>query len=132
MAETDPIRLWQEQVRKLLAAGEAMSDQSALARQLFEPMQRQAELFQAAIEQQAGAQGDMVRTIVEPLVAQAELLTGVVEPLRRQAELFEGVAESLSQAARLMRSQAELFAKATEPVRGQADLLRRLAPRQPD
>jgi hypothetical protein len=125
----DPLSFWREQMEQFREAAARLGGQPELARQFLAPLQAQADLFQRALEQQATAQEQVVRQVLEPLSEQVVFLDAIARAMREQADLFDQAAESLRRAGALLRTQSELFEKATEPVRRNADLLQRLAPK---
>ena len=119
----DPLRFWREQMEQFLRAVESMQGQASPAEGLLEPMRRQAELFQRAMEQQARNQAELIGGLLEPARRQAELVSDAAEQMHAQAEAFDQVAEAFQHAARLVEAQAGLLDQAAEPMRRQVEFL---------
>jgi methyl-accepting chemotaxis protein len=116
----DPVRAWTEAMRQVAS----FADQPELVRQLLAPMQSQAELFRAALEQQMQLQGDLARRFFEPLDELVRMLEQAPEQMRTHAEAFAQMSASFRQTADLLQQHAALVEHATAPFRDQVERMR--------
>jgi hypothetical protein len=81
------------------------------------PLQRQAELFRAALDVERRVQRELVGRALGPSDTVFDLLEESGAALRGQAESLEHAAQALEQTAVLMRTQAELFERTIHALR---------------
>jgi hypothetical protein len=102
----DPLRLLAENMERFRRTMTPLLQSDAF-RPLLGPFQQQAELFQQTFEAQAQWQTALVRQLIEPLRQQGEFLGEAAEQMQEQAELFSRTADLLRRQAELFRAAAE-------------------------
>ena len=91
------------------------------------PLQRQADLFRAALDVERRVQRGLVGRAFGPLDAVFDLLEESGAALRGQAESLEHAAQALEQTAALMRAQAELFERTIHTLREPSRVIESMA-----
>jgi hypothetical protein len=127
----DLVRVWQEIAQRLESAAEPLG-RSDLGRLMLSAVQRQQELLEQALDQQAILRRDVVARLFAPFDVLLDVLDQSSSAARAQAKALEAAAVSLRQAGELFERQASLLEQATAALREPLDLVRSVARGGPD
>jgi hypothetical protein len=122
----DLLRVWQEIAQRLESAAEPVTG-SELGKLMLSAVQRQQELLEQVVGQQATLRRDVVGRLMMPLEVLLEVLDESSEAARAQAQALEGAAISLRLAGELFDRQAALLEQATAALREPLELVRSVA-----
>jgi len=118
----DPLRAWQEAVARLLQPP-VLAGQPELVQQFLAPFQRQAELLQEALDQQARLQREMTRQALEPVDELVGLVEQAATSMRQGAEAFGHASSALGRIAEMLDGQAAVVERTAAVARRRLDLV---------